>query len=294
MYDIIIIGAGPAGLTAAIYAARSGKSVLVYEKEGIGGQIAFSPRVENYPGIRSVSGSEFADNLYEQALSFGVGIELETVIGIETNGDIKTVLTESGKEQCKKIIIATGVQHKKLGLPEEDDYVGRGVSYCAVCDGAFFKNSDVAVVGGGNAALRSAQMLSGICSKVYLIHRRNEFRGEKMIVDELSSLGNVEFVLDSVVSSIKGDDDLSAVEIENKITGVHTTFDVSALFVCVGQVPSNEAFKDIIALDENGYIIAGEDCKTNIDGIFAVGDCRTKTVRQLTTAAADGAVAALA
>ena len=232
MYDIIIIGAGPAGLTAAIYAARSGKSVLVYEKEGIGGQIAFSPRVENYPGIRSVSGSEFADNLYEQALSFGVDIELETVIGIETNGDIKTVLTESGKEQCKKIIIATGVQHKKLGLPEEDDYVGRGVSYCAVCDGAFFKNSDVAVVGGGNAALRSAQMLSGICSKVYLIHRRNEFRGEKMIVDELSSLGNVEFVLDSVVSSIKGDGDLSAVEIENKITGVHTTLDVSALFVC--------------------------------------------------------------
>lgn len=294
MYDIIIIGAGPAGLTAAIYAARSGKSVLVYEKEGIGGQIAFSPRVENYPGIRSVSGSEFADNLYEQALSFGVGIELETVIGIETNGDIKTVLTESGKEQCKKIIIATGVQHKKLGLPEEDDYVGRGVSYCAVCDGAFFKNSDVAVVGGGNAALRSAQMLSGICSKVYLIHRRNEFRGEKMIVDELSSLANVEFVLDSVVTSIKGDDDLSAVETENKITGVHTTLDVSALFVCVGQVPSNEAFKDIISLDENGYIIAGEDCKTNIDGIFAVGDCRTKTVRQLTTAAADGAVAALA
>ena len=161
MYDIIIIGAGPAGLTAAIYAARAGKSVLVYEKEGIGGQIAFSPRVENYPGIRSVSGSEFADNLYEQALSFGVDIELETVVGIETNGDIKTVLTEGGKEQCKKIIIATGVQHKKLGLPEEDDYVGRGVSYCAVCDGAFFKNSDVAVVGGGNAALRSAQMLAG-------------------------------------------------------------------------------------------------------------------------------------
>ena len=294
MYDIIIIGAGPAGLTAAIYAARAGKSVLVYEKEGIGGQIAFSPRVENYPGIRSVSGSEFADNLYEQALSFGVDIELETVVGIETNGDIKTVLTEGGKEQCKKIIIATGVQHKKLGLPEEDDYVGRGVSYCAVCDGAFFKNSDVAVVGGGNAALRSAQMLAGICSKVYLIHRRNEFRGEKMIVDELSSLENVEFVLDSVVTSVKGDGDLSSVEIENKITGIRTSLDVSALFVCVGQVPSNEAFKDIISLDENGYIIAGEDCKTNIDGIFAVGDCRTKTVRQLTTAAADGAVAALA
>lgn len=294
MYDIIIIGAGPAGLTAAIYAARSGKKVLVYEKEGIGGQIAFSPRVENYPGIRSVSGAEFSDNLYEQALSFGVEIELESVVGIEDHGDVKAVITESGKEKCKKIIIATGVQHRKLGLPEEDDFVGRGVSYCAVCDGAFFKNTDVAVVGGGNAALRSAQLLAGICKKVYLIHRRNEFRGEKMLVDELSNLGNVEFVLDSVVSALYGDGDLSSVEVKNTASDAKTKLDVSALFVCVGQIPSNEIFKDIISLDENGYIIAGEDCKTNIDGIFAVGDCRTKTVRQLTTAAADGAVAALA
>ncbi|MBE6896020.1 MAG: thioredoxin-disulfide reductase [Ruminococcaceae bacterium] len=293
MYDIIIIGAGPAGLTAAIYAARSGKKVLVYEKEGIGGQIAFSPRVENYPGIRSVSGAEFSDNLYEQALSFGVEIELEEVVGIEDNGETKAVVTENGKELCKKIIIATGVQHRKLGIPDEDDYVGCGVSYCAVCDGAFFKNTDVAVVGGGNAALRSAQLLAGICNKVYLIHRRNEFRGEKMIVDELESLGNVEFVLDSVVTSLFGEGDLSSVEIENRISGEHSRIDVSALFVCVGQIPSNDAFKNIVSLDENGYIIAGEDCRTNVEGVFAVGDCRTKTVRQLTTAAADGAVAAL-
>ena len=294
MYDIIVIGAGPAGLTAAIYAARAGKKVLVYEKEGIGGQIAFSPRVENYPGIRSVSGAEFSDNLYEQALSFGVEIELDAVVSIEDLGDSKAVITESGREQCKKLIIATGVQHRKLGLPEEDDFVGRGVSYCAVCDGAFFKNTDVAVVGGGNVALRSAQLLAGICKKVYLIHRRNEFRGEKMIADDLVSLGNVEFVLDSVVSGLIGDGDLSSVEVENTVSNVKTKLDVSALFVCVGQIPSNEIFKDIISLDENGYIIAGEDCKTNIDGIFAVGDCRTKSVRQLTTAAADGAVAALA
>lgn len=294
MYDIIVIGAGPAGLTAAIYAARAGKKVLVYEKEGIGGQIAFSPRVENYPGIRSVSGAEFSDNLYEQALSFGVEIELDAVVSIEDLGDSKAVITESGREQCKKLIIATGVQHRKLGLPEEDDFVGRGVSYCAVCDGAFFKNTDVAVVGGGNAALRSAQLLAGICKKVYLIHRRNEFRGEKMIADDLVSLGNVEFVLDSVVSGLIGDGDLSSVEVENTVSNVKTKLDVSALFVCVGQIPSNEIFRDIISLDENGYIIAGEDCKTNIDGIFAVGDCRTKSVRQLTTAAADGAVAALA
>ena len=294
MYDIIVIGAGPAGLTAAIYAARAGKKVLVYEKEGIGGQIAFSPRVENYPGIRSVSGAEFSDNLYEQALSFGVEIELDAVVSIEDLGDSKAVITESGREQCKKLIIATGVQHRKLGLPEEDDFVGRGVSYCAVCDGAFFKNTDVAVVGGGNAALRSAQLLAGICKKVYLIHRRNVFRGEKMIADDLVSLGNVEFVLDSVVSGLIGDGDLSSVEVENTVSGNRSKLDVSALFVCVGQIPSNEIFKDIISLDENGYIIAGEDCKTNIDGIFAVGDCRTKSVRQLTTAAADGAVAALA
>ena len=215
-------------------------------------------------------------------------------MSIEDLGDSKAVITESGREQCKKLIIATGVQHRKLGLPEEDDFVGRGVSYCAVCDGAFFKNTDVAVVGGGNAALRSAQLLAGICKKVYLIHRRNEFRGEKMIADDLVSLGNVEFVLDSVVSGLIGDGDLSSVEVENTVSNVKTKLDVSALFVCVGQIPSNEIFKDIISLDENGYIIAGEDCKTNIDGIFAVGDCRTKSVRQLTTAAADGAVAALA
>jgi len=294
MYDLIVIGAGPAGLTAAVYAARSGKKVLVYEKEGIGGQIATSPKIENYPGIRSVSGSEFADSLYEQALSFGVDLELETVERIEDLGTIKKVVTESGSEECRKIIIATGVRHKKLGLPEEEDYEGKGLSYCAVCDGAFFKGLPVAVVGGGNAALRSAQLLSGICSKVYLIHRRSEFRGEKFTLDEIKSLPNIEFVLDSVVSSLHGTDALSSVTVENVNTKANITLDVSALFVCVGQVPSNDQFKDIVALDENGYIIAGEDCRTNVPGVFAAGDCRTKTIRQLTTAAADGAIAALA
>lgn len=294
MYDVIIIGAGPAGLTAAVYAARSGKKVLVYEKENIGGQIAFSPKVENYPGIRSVSGSEFADNLYEQALSFGVCIELETVVGIEVCGDVKTVITESGREKCEKIIIATGVRHRKLGIPNELDFEGRGVSYCAVCDGAFFKNADVAVVGGGNAALRSAQLLSGLCNKVYVIHRRNEFRGEKMTADELKLCPNVEFVLDSTVTALHGQDSLSSVEVENVVSKTRSTLDVSALFVCIGQIPANEMFKNIIALDENGYIIASEDCRTNVPGVFAAGDCRTKNIRQLTTAAADGAVSALA
>ena len=293
MYDLIIIGAGPAGLTAAIYAARAGKSVLVYEKEGIGGQIASSPKVENYPGIRSASGTELADNLYEQALSFGVDIELEAVEGIRDNGPTKTVVTEYGEQECVKVIIASGVKHKKLGLKEEEDFEGNGVSYCAICDGAFFKNRPVAVVGGGNAALRSVQFLSGICEKVYLIHRRDEFRGDKMTVDEVKALPNVELILNSTVVSLHGDSGLSSVTVENIRTGERINLEVPALFVCVGQIPSNEAFADIVALDENGYIIAGEDCKTNVPGIFAAGDCRTKAIRQLTTAAADGAVAAL-
>ncbi len=294
MYDLIIIGAGPAGLTAAIYAARAGKTVLVYEKEGIGGQIATSPKVENYPGIRCVSGTEFADNLYEQALAFGVEIELESVEGIKDNGEIKTVITENGENECRKVIIATGVRHKKLGLEKEEEYEGRGVSYCAICDGAFFKNRPVAVVGGGNAALRSAQFLSGICEKVYLIHRRNEFRGDKMTADEVKAVSNVELLLDCTVESLHGEKALSSLTVRNIKTDEKFNLDVSALFVCVGQIPSNDAFKNIVLLDKDGYIIAGEDCKTNIPGIFAAGDCRTKSIRQLTTAAADGAVAALA
>ena len=294
MYDLIIIGAGPGGLTAAIYAARAGKSVLVYEKEGIGGQIATSPKVENYPGIRSVSGTELADNLYEQAVSFGVQIEFAEVEKITDNGTTKTVVTDYGSQECRKVIIATGVRHKKLGLPEEADFEGRGVSYCAVCDGAFYKNADVAVVGGGNAALRSVQLLSGICNKVYLIHRRSEFRAEKMISDEVKALPNVVFVLDSVITALDGNGVLSSVTVENLSDHRTSALDVRALFVCVGQIPSNEAFRGLVDIDESGYIIAGEDCRTNVPGIYAVGDCRTKAIRQLTTATADGAVAALA
>jgi thioredoxin reductase (NADPH) len=294
MYDLIIIGAGPAGLTAAVYAARAGKRVIVFEKEGIGGQIATSPKVENYPGIRCISGTELADNLYEQALSFGVAIELENVEGIRDNGATKTVVTEYGEYDCKKVIIATGVKHKKLGIDGEEDFEGRGISYCAICDGAFFKDMPVAVVGGGNAALRSAQFLSGLCKTVYLIHRREEFRGDKMTADEVVSLQNVIPVLSSTVAYLHGDGALSAITVKNTVSGESLRLDVSALFVCVGQIPSNEAFANTVALDNDGYIIAGEDCKTNVPGIFAAGDCRTKNIRQLTTAAADGAVAALA
>ena len=292
-YDIVIIGAGTAGLTAAIYAARAGKKVLILENESIGGQIATSPKVENYPGFSEISGMEFSDRLYEQASALGVELELDKAEKITDNGDNKTVKTEYGEFTCKAVIIATGVKHRHLGIEAEEKYMGRGVSYCAVCDGAFYKGKDVAVVGGGNSAVQSAIMLSNICNKVYLIHRRDEFRCEKKLSDEVRAIENIELVLSSTVQNLKGEDKLTTVIIENK-SGETEEISAEGLFVLVGQIPENGAFADIITLDESGYIVAGEDCKTNVDGVFAAGDCRTKAIRQLTTAAADGSVAALA
>ncbi|MBQ2963992.1 MAG: thioredoxin-disulfide reductase [Clostridia bacterium] len=292
-YDIVIIGAGTAGLTAAIYAARAGKKVLILENESIGGQIATSPKVENYPGFSEISGMEFSDRLYEQASALGVELELDKAEKITDNGDNKTVKTEYGEFTCKAVIIATGVKHRHLGIEAEEKYMGRGVSYCAVCDGAFYKGKDVAVVGGGNSAVQSAIMLSNICNKVYLIHRRDEFRCEKKLSDEVRAIENIELVLSSTVQDLKGEDKLTTVITENK-SGETEEISAEGLFVLVGQIPENGAFADIITLDESGYIVAGEDCKTNVDGVFAAGDCRTKAIRQLTTAAADGSVAALA
>ncbi len=292
-YDIVIIGAGTAGLTAAIYAARAGKKVLILENEGIGGQIATSPKVENYPGFSEISGMEFSDRLYEQASALGVELELDKAEKITDNGETKTVKTEYGEFTCKAVIIATGVKHRHLSIDDEEKYMGRGVSYCAVCDGAFYKGKDVAVVGGGNSAVQSAIMLSNICNKVYLIHRRNEFRCEKKLSDEVRAIENIELVLDSTVKNLDGDGKLATIITENN-TGDIREINAEGLFVLVGQIPENGVFADIIKLDESGYIVAGEDCRTNIDGVFAAGDCRTKAIRQLTTAAADGSVAALA
>lgn len=292
-YDIVIIGAGTAGLTAAIYAARAGKKVLILENEGIGGQIATSPKVENYPGFSEISGMEFSDRLYEQASALGVELELDKAEKITDNGDSKTVKTEYSEFTCKAVIIATGVKHRHLGIDAEEKFMGRGVSYCAVCDGAFYKAKDVAVVGGGNSAVQSAIMLSNICNKVYLIHRRDEFRCEKKLSDEVRAIENVELVLNSTVNDLQGDGKLATIITENK-SGDIREIKAEGLFVLVGQIPENSAFSDIITLDDSGYIVAGEDCKTNVDGIFAAGDCRTKAIRQLTTAAADGSVSALA
>ncbi len=294
MYDVIIIGAGTAGLTAAIYSARAGKKVVVIEGSTIGGQIATSPRVENYPGIMQISGMEFSDRLFEQATALGVELEIDMVTGITDNDGIKTVITEYGSFEGKAVIIATGVKHRKLGVKGEEEYSGRGVSYCAICDGAFYRDKTVAVIGGGSSALISADLLSDGCEKVYLIHRRSEFRGEEKLLEGLRAKGNVEIVCDTVVDEIFGDGKVTGVTLRNVNTDDSRSLSLDGVFVSVGQTPENSAFSSLVKLDEYGYIVAGEDTKTSSEGIFAAGDCRTKAIRQLTTAAADGAVAALA
>ena len=294
MYDIVIVGGGTAGMTAAIYGLRAGKKVLLIEGTTFGGQITLSPHVENYPGIAEVSGSEFATAMAEQVSALGAELEYTKVKAVRKDGGNKIVVTEDAEILCRTVILATGVTHRHLGVPREEALVGAGVSYCAVCDGAFFKGSDVAVVGGGSTALQDAVFLSEYCSHVYVIHRRDEFRGEKHLVASLSERENVSFVLDSVVSEIKGTDAVESVGILNKKTGEASELKVEGVFIAVGQKPNNDPFEETVKLNEEGYILAAEDCMTSCPGIFAAGDCRTKEVRQLTTAAADGAVAALA
>lgn len=292
-YDIIIIGAGTAGLTAAIYGVRSGKSVLLLEEKMYGGQIINTPEVENYPGIESISGASFATNLYNQAKGLGAEYVNAQVTGIKDCGERKEVQTGNQCYISQAIVIATGAKNRSLNLPNEKEMIGKGVSYCATCDGMFFRNKDVAVVGGGNTALEDALFLSNYCNKVYIIHRRDTFRGEKHLEESLKAKENVEFVFDSVVEQIKGEQMVSSVLVRNIAENADKEIPLSGLFIAVGHAPDNEAFSNVVTLDEQGYILAGEDCKTSCEGIFVAGDCRTKTVRQLTTAASDGAVAAL-
>lgn len=295
MLDAIIIGAGTAGMTAGIYLARRGMSAIIFENNAYGGQIINSPHIANYPGIKDVSGFDFATGLFEQVTELGGSIEFADVTEIKTDGGKKTVITSDGEYECRNIIIASGASNRKIGLENEDELIGRGVSYCATCDGAFFKDKDVAVVGGGNTALDDARFLSEICKTVYLIHRRDTFRGDSTTAELLKNTKNVKFVLNSVPSELITDDEgmLSGVKILNKLSGESEILSISGLFAAVGQVPNTAFLKGSgVNLDEYGYIIAGEDCRTNIDGIYAAGDCRTKALRQLTTAAADGSVSA--
>lgn len=294
--DIIVIGAGTAGLTCAIYGLRAGKSVLVLEEKMYGGQIVNTPSVENYPGYKNISGFEFANNLYEQAKALGMEYINEKVTGIKTYSEkngLRAVVTEKGTYETRAVVIATGAKNRMLGLEREKELTGKGVSYCATCDGAFFKGRAAAVVGGGNTALEDALFLSNYCSKVYVIHRREEFRGDKSDVDKLKTKENVELVLNSTVEELLGENTLNGVNVRNVNDNTLTKLSVDGLFVAVGQVPDNESFREAVKLDDKGYIVAGEDCRTGTDGIFAAGDCRTKGVRQLVTAAGDGAVAGL-
>ena len=294
MYDIVIVGAGTAGLSAAIYGVRAGKKVLVLEQTTYGGQIVNAPDIENFPGIPHVSGFEFAKSLYDQAMGLGARYKAEKVTEVVDQGEVKIVKTTEGEYETKAVILATGAKNRPLGLEREQEMVGAGVSYCATCDGAFFRQMEVAVVGGGNTALEDALFLSNYCSAVYVIHRRDQFRGDEKDVETLRDKDNVKFVLDSVVTGLLGFGMLEGILVKNVKTGESKEIKVSGLFIAIGQQPDNQAFADLVKVDDQGYIVADESCETGTPGIFAAGDCRTKTVRQLTTAAADGAVAALA
>lgn len=293
MYDIVIVGAGTAGMSSAIYGVRSGKKVLLLEEKNYGGQIVNTPEVENYPGIIKTSGFEFATNLFNQAKSLGAEIKYEKALKIEDNGTLKTIVTNKNTYETKTVIIATGAKNRQLKLENEKKLIGSGVSYCATCDGMFFRGRDVAVVGGGNTALEDAMFLSNYCNKVYIIHRRDKLRGEDKIAQAISEKENIQLVWNSNVIKILGDNQVEGITVKNSVDGSEKNIKVSGLFIAVGQEPDNYDFQSVIKLDEKGYVIAGEDCRTETNGIFTAGDCRTKSVRQLTTAASDGAVAAI-
>ena len=296
MHDIIIVGGGPAGLTAAIYALRAGKTVTIIEKGGFGGQIAFSPKVENIPGYVQISGAEFADKLTEQAINLGAELELETVTGIEKTQAGFTVTTEEGSSfESKAVILATGVKHRMLGLPGEEELVGHGLSFCAVCDGAFYTGMDTAMIGGGNSAMQEALLLSEVCRKVTIVQNLATFTGEKKLAEALAAKENVEVHFSTLVNSyITENGNLTGLELRNDITGELSTLKVDGAFLAVGLMPENDAFAHLTQLNDWGYFDSAEDCCTKTPGLFVAGDCRSKRIRQVVTAAADGAIAATA
>ena len=323
MYDIVIIGAGTAGMSAAIYGLRAGKSVLDLEEKTYGGQIIVTPEIENYPAIQKISGYEFAQALYEQAKSLGMEIEYGKVTkivkaeaGVRISGNASAQELEAASMENsfwdstkqagfriqagekayfgRSVILATGAKNRPLDVDREQEFIGQGISYCATCDGRFYKDKITAVVGGGNTALEDALFLSNYCRQVYLIHRRDTFRGEERKLAALKQRENVVLITNTIVTALLGEEYLEGVLLWDRQAKEEKKLAVSGLFVAIGQMPDNASFRDLVELDEKGYLLAGEDCKTNCPGVFTAGDCRTKAVRQLTTAAADGAVAALA
>ncbi len=291
MFDTVIVGGGPAGMTAAIYLLRAGKKVLVLESTALGGQITASPQIENFPGLPGISGAEYADRLAEQVYHFGGKIEPVEVNGVQQTGKTFIVTTtDDDRYEAKSVILACGAAHRHLGLAREETLAG--ISYCAICDGAFYKGKDVAVVGGGNSAVQSALLLAELCRHVTLIHRRAEFRCEPVLLDRLQKAQNVSIRTGGVINALLGEEKLSGLEVQ--FGEKKETLSADGLFVAIGQTPANGPFQTLVKLDQEGYILAGEDCKTSAEGVFAAGDCRQKQVRQLATAAGDGAVAGLA
>ena len=295
MFDIIVVGGGPAGLTAAVYALRAGKQVLVLEKNGFGGQIAYSPKVENIPGTISISGSEFAEKLTEQVLELGAQVEIETVTRVECEGKLRRVYTQEGSAyEAGAVILALGVQHRMLGLEGEEELIGHGLSFCAVCDGAFYAGGHAAMIGGGNSALQEALLLSQVCRQVTVVQNLPFLTGEQKLQQALAEKENVRVILDTVATEyISRDGELTGLMLRSG-DGSTQDLEVDGAFLAVGLVPENEAFAQVAKLDDRGYFQASEDCLTQTPGVFVAGDCRQKHIRQVTTAAADGAIAALA
>ena len=293
MYDIIIIGSGPAGMTAAIYSSIARKKVLVLEKSVYGGQIITTDKIKNYPGFEEISGYEFATNLYNQMKNFNPDIKFEEVLEIKNSNEFKEVITNKNSYKSKAIIIATGSKNRKLGLPNEEKLIGKGISYCSTCDGIFYKEKNVAIIGGGNSAIDDALYLSDIANKVYVIYRQKDFRIDSINLDKLKKKENVEFILSSNIVNINGEKTLESITIKNNETGNENILDIDGLFIAIGHIPVSSMCKNLIDTDKNGYIISNENCTTNIEGIFVAGDIKVKTIRQLTTACSDGTIAAL-
>ena len=296
MHDIIIVGGGPAGLTAAIYGLRAGKSVLVIEKNGFGGQIAYSPKVENIPGTKVISGTEFADKLTDQAMALGADVELEKVIKVEkADGIFKVFTEEESVYEGKTVILAVGVKHRTLGLPGENELIGNGISFCAVCDGAFYTGQEVAMIGGGNSALQEALLLSEVCTKVTVVQNLADFTGEKKLSDALLQKDNVQAIFSTVVVGYESENGaLTGLKLRNELTGEESSIRVDGAFLAVGLMPENEPFAGLAKLNNWGYFDSPESCTTDTEGVFVAGDCRSKTIRQVVTAAGDGAIAAMA
>ena len=295
MYDIIIVGGGPAGISAGIYARRAGKSTLVIERAALGGQMTYSPKIENYPAMLSASGNELAEAMTDQLMQLGGEFEFDEVTRISDNGEYKTVVTTDNEFSARAVILANGVKHRMLGIEGEDELVGSGISFCAVCDGAFYRDRDVAVVGGGNSAMQEALLLSEVCRTVTVVQNLSGFTGEKRLAEALEAKSNVKAVFNTVVEGfVTSDGVLKGIKVNNAETGEKGEIACDGVFVAIGLAPENGAFGSLVPLDDRGYYAAGEDCTTPTRGLFVAGDCRAKKIRQITTAVADGAVAALA